>query len=601
MLEAVQKYNASISVMRAPTCLRPAMPAFHHPFARNRNLWMNSKTMRCLQDTHRARMVGDLAQIASNNEPVPTEACMHKAQDGQGCCKKAREVLNRIENHWHPERETPQRHMLWHTPRRLKRFKKADPVTSVVTYNPDTRMKHSALGGIRIFGKWPGHKSKKKDPYVRGRDPARMDLRPEPNANKVKISTDGSAIHNGWENVTAGIGVFYNNGSQRNISLRLMNQGEKTVLNSRAELAAILEALKQNTMDDLVIESDSLSNLRAICNQLDKFKDLNWSGVKNADILKGILVRLHSRPAKTAFKWVKGHEFNYGNIKADELADVGREGDQIMTPDKDRWIENHPALQDGVRLQALNAKHMYKEVLQWHTGNISPVLHLEVLDNMKEEVEAVTGLRPMNKRLFKGIRTLGIPPCLKDHLHCMLTSKIKCGSFWNKIPGCKERAKCSPCRKRGLDTLESKQHMWLECKNNGQMLAWEIAKKTWHKTTDRNWPDLTVGLIRGSPALAFENDITKDSERLHILISSAIWDIWKMRNRSAISNQDIAPIETGKYLKEFISDLIRKSWNVTHFMEDKRKRNHQCDLCTLWADKKFVDFDLKKGPTTDFS
>ena len=71
-----------------------------------------------------------------------------------------------------------------------------------------------------------------------------------------------------------------------------MSQGEKLVSNSRAELAAILEALKQNNMDDLQIESDSLSSLRAICNHLDKFEDLNWSGVKNVDILKGILVRL---------------------------------------------------------------------------------------------------------------------------------------------------------------------------------------------------------------------------------------------------------------------------------------------------------------------
>ena len=68
-------------------------------------------------------------------------------------------------------------------------------------------------------------------------------------------------------------------------------------------------------------------------------------------ILKGILIRLRSRPARTSFKWVKGHEFNYRNIKADILADVGREGDPLVTPDDDEWINNHPAL------QALNTKH----------------------------------------------------------------------------------------------------------------------------------------------------------------------------------------------------------------------------------------------------
>lgn len=50
---------------------------------------------------------------------------------------------------------------------------------------------------------------------------------------------------------------------------------------------------------------------------------------------------------------------------------------------------------------------------------------------------------------------------------------------------------------------------------------------------------------------------------MRILISLTIWAKWKTRNRSAISDQDIAPTETGEYLKELISDLIRKSRNAT--------------------------------------
>ncbi len=97
--------------------------------------------------------------------------------------------------------------------------------------------------------------------------------------------------------------------------------------------------------------------------------------------------------------------------------------------------------------------------------------------------------------------------------------QIKCRSFWNRIPGCAERAMCSPCRKRGVDVLESEQHMWLECEYNGQTLAWEIARNAWRKATDRDWPNISAGLIRGAPVLSFEHDYTKDSERLRILIA----------------------------------------------------------------------------------
>ena len=549
MIKTAQKYNATVSVMRAPTSLRLDMPAFHHPFARNRNLRINSKTMRCLQTHHKAKTVGDLIQISQLDRPDLPEACIHEPQGGQGCRKKAKELLNRIKDQWHPERETPQRHNLWHTPRRLKRYKEADPVATTVTYNPDTRTVHDVLGGVRIFGRWPGHKSKERDPFMREKEPARMDNRLDPVVNSVKISTDGSAVRNGWENATAGIGVFYDNGNERNISLRITSREEEPVSNSRAELTAILEALKQNDTDDIVIESDSLSSLRAICNHMDKYEDLNWYGVKNADILKGILIRLRTRPAKTAFKWVKGHEFNYGNIKGDALADEGREGDQIAAPDEDEWINSHPALQDGARLQALSAKHIYKALLQWHTKGVTPILHQETLDDAKAEVEATTGLRPTNGKLLKGVRALGVPPRLKDHLRCQLIGRIKCGTFWDKIPGCAERAMCSLCRKTNINVLESEQHMWLECENNGQELAWETTKNTWRKTTDRNWPNITADLIRGAPALSFEHDFSKDAERLRILITVTIWAIWKSRNKSAITNQDVAPSETSEILK----------------------------------------------------
>ena len=55
----------------------------------------------------------------------------------------------------------------------------------------------------------------------------------------------------------------------------------------------------------------------------------------------------------------------------------------------------------------------------------------------------------------------------------------------------------------------------------------------------------------------------------------------------------MAPNKTGEALKELLSDLVRKSWNATRFMEGSRKLDRQHDLRTLWADKHLVDFDLK--------
>ena len=51
------------------------------------------------------------------------------------------------------------------------------------------------------------------------------------------------------------------------------------------------------------------------------------------------------------------------------------------------WINGHPALQDGARLQALEASDMYYALLKWHTRKVTPILHQERLDEAKDNRE----------------------------------------------------------------------------------------------------------------------------------------------------------------------------------------------------------------------
>ena len=105
---------------------------------------------------------------------------------------------------------------------------------------------------------------------------------------------------------------------------------------------------------------------------------------------------------------------------------------------------------------------------------------------------------------------------------------------------------------------------------------------------------MTTDLIRGITALSFKDDLTKDSERLRILVSMTIWAIWKSRNKNTMQDQVVMPNETRETLKELIRDIIRKSWNSTQLMEGRERLTRQCAIKALWAEGRFADLTRKR-------
>ena len=191
------------------------------------------------------------------------------------------------------------------------------------------------------------------------------------------------------------------------------------------------------------------------------------------------------------------------------------------------------------------------------------------------------------------------------------------------------------CKKQeSIEITESEPHPWLECRNNGQNTAWETAKNIWEKSTERPWPDISIGLanqrricdnIRKQPHERLgeakypniESDMRVSERVLQIkinqprmlasfdntnlilykvdLLSMTISAIWKSRNKNTINNQDVAPGEASSTLKELIRDLMRNSWNATRFLEGSRRKIRQRALRTLWADGHLIDYNPKTG------
>ncbi|KFY09139.1 hypothetical protein V492_05582, partial [Pseudogymnoascus sp. VKM F-4246] len=156
----------------------------------------------------------------------------------------------------------------------------------------------------------------------------------------LSIYTDGSSLANGKVGAVAGVGVFFGDGDDRNISEAL--EGELQT-NQRAELTAILRALEIAPMHrEVHIYTDSNYSINCVTTWFKKWETNNWltstnQPVMNKDLVVDILARIRERQgvgSGTIFNWIKGHSNDPSNEAADRLAVSGAQRAQARRRNK---------------------------------------------------------------------------------------------------------------------------------------------------------------------------------------------------------------------------------------------------------------------------
>lgn len=142
--------------------------------------------------------------------------------------------------------------------------------------------------------------------------------------NRVEIYTDGACKGNpgpgGW-------GVLLKSGSTE----KELFGGELGTTNNRMELIAVimaLEALKRPC--HVILHADSQYVLKGMTEWLAGWKARGWKTaakqpVKNVDLWQRLDALVASTEHKIDWRWVKGHNGDPGNERADELANRGVE------------------------------------------------------------------------------------------------------------------------------------------------------------------------------------------------------------------------------------------------------------------------------------
>lgn len=138
--------------------------------------------------------------------------------------------------------------------------------------------------------------------------------------SQVEIWTDGACKGNpglgGW-----GVLMRYNHHRKE------LYGGEPGTTNNRMELTAVIEALKALTKPCVVVlHTDSQYVQKGMTEWLPGWRSRGWrtaarQPVKNADLWQRLddLAQQH----QIEWRWVRGHDGDPGNERADELANLG--------------------------------------------------------------------------------------------------------------------------------------------------------------------------------------------------------------------------------------------------------------------------------------
>jgi hypothetical protein len=327
---------------------------------------------------------------------------------------------------------------------------------------------------------------------------------------------------------------------------------------------------------------DSRYVLDIILKKLNDYEDKGWIGIKNKDMIQKIAYLLRIRQAETGFKWVKGHSGDRGNEEADKLANIGAnklQEDEISTEVPEEWKL------EGARLQALTFKEMYQHIREVVKEKPRKGERYEgIREDALDCIEEWSGERPTEEQMFKGIRKEPIEGKIGDFIWKMIHDSNRCGEYFKHF---KPEAQYCECGE-----VESMNHIILECNKTHQRKIWEYIEKIWEQVrkmakNEKRWEKPLIGLIRGIGAIRIRSakgKIEKGLTRLcKILITEAVWIIWKGRNERVINEKEITEKELVRTMEKKLIERIEMDWLRIKWEKPGKKTEAKRNLEETWC------------------
>ena len=580
LLKTARKFNLEFIAQRISTETKKKLPFWHNIEVNNNYLW-NKKAAKCLRDKCNVRTVGDLVQLMEE-DILPC---------GDAACKRmVPKLIDALPDIINPVKTTPKKirqQNLDLTPKRLEENKESQ---QVVVFNPDVRAKGNPMDHIRIFATPMGAKTRRmpKIPRQPAYRPTNARYNYENRERPTTLWLFAIAHRSGYENGDARAGEFFGKRDPRNRMFRIP-QGEQS--KGRAEVFALARALAKYPEGDLKVITKSERLFLMFKNEAYRSKeDLKWSGAKCEKEWRTLLQILRNRQGVTQIELVTPEN-------AQDTQIIKEEGNKLreMKPEElDTAQELSPPTVDyevrGARLAKMTQKLAYELALKKNMVDPRTPTIEERLTFVKQEVERVTTYRPTSEMIWMSIEKIN-PPRVSDFVWKILTDRLKCGSWFARIPGWEDKQYCA-CSNDQLETIE---HIMYECERNHTNEVWTRIGCLWEQATETPFVKPNTGIFVGIETIKLKGRNTKMYRNL---VTIGSWAIWKKRNERIFQKRATTLKETLSLIGDLITDQIEQDldWSKDQKVKAKEIKMLNKVLDTWDGGGVFIKETPQQGP-----
>jgi ribonuclease HI len=121
-------------------------------------------------------------------------------------------------------------------------------------------------------------------------------------------------------------------------------------------------------------------------------------------------------------------------------------------------------------------KTSYRELLDRNTTRTN-------IGITKAAAAGTNGETPPVKKFWRSTRDKEILRSIRFFLWMLIHGGHKVGQFWDNIPSCVQRGRCTKC-----GVHKSMEHILTQCEEPGQKEVWDLASEMWQLKTGNGDP-----------------------------------------------------------------------------------------------------------------